>query len=106
MSTKKSAKRHYDLRDLEKGSGPMTVGLLLKAFRECDELSQVEFAQKLGISRANLCDIEKGRTMVSLERAARFAKILGVTEAGVVIMAIHDQLRSAKIKVKLDIRAA
>jgi DNA-binding XRE family transcriptional regulator len=27
----------------------------------CDEISQTDFAKKLGVSKAHLCDIEKGR---------------------------------------------
>ncbi len=46
-----------------------------------EEMSQVEFAKQLGISRSHLCDIEKGRKSVSVARAARFAKILGYGEA-------------------------
>ena len=53
------------IESLEKKFGPMTVGLFVRAFRETDDLSQVEFAEQLGLSRANLCDIEKGRKLVS-----------------------------------------
>jgi transcriptional regulator with XRE-family HTH domain len=72
-----STKRFYDIKDLEKKYGPMTVGLFLRSFRESDELSQTDYAKRLRISRANLCDIEKGRKLVSPERAAKIAKILG-----------------------------
>ncbi|MBI4842082.1 MAG: helix-turn-helix transcriptional regulator [candidate division NC10 bacterium] len=40
-------------------------------------MSQAVFANELGISPSHLCDIEKGRKVVSPERAVRFATILG-----------------------------
>jgi DNA-binding XRE family transcriptional regulator len=54
--------------------GPLTIGNLLYSLRKSEEISQVEFARKLGISKQTLCDIEKERTAVSSARAARFAK--------------------------------
>jgi DNA-binding XRE family transcriptional regulator len=32
-----------------------------------DEIPQAELARRLGISRANLCDIEKGRRSVTVK---------------------------------------
>ena len=34
------------------------------------ELSEAELARRLGVSRSHLCNVEKGRKMVSPERAA------------------------------------
>ena len=73
-------KQWYGESDLVKRFGNMTLGLFLIAFREAEDLSQVEFAKKLGISRANLCDIEKGRKIPSPARSARIAKKLKVPE--------------------------
>ena len=103
MSTRKKAKSYDSMADLEKEFGPRSVGRVLRSFREADEISQTDFARKLGISRANLCDIEKGRKQVSVERAARFARILGIPEAVLVLYAFEEQLREAKLKVKLKV---
>jgi transcriptional regulator with XRE-family HTH domain len=84
----------------------MTVGRFIKAFRECDEVSQTAYAKRLGISKANLCDIEKGRKLVSVERAAKFAKVLGVSETVLVQLSLQDQLRQAKLKLKVEVHAA
>jgi len=56
---------------------PLTFGKMIQSLRICDELSQVELARKMGLTRANLCDIEKGRRMVSPAIAAKFAKVMG-----------------------------
>ncbi len=101
-----STKRFYDIRDLEKKFGPMTVGLFLRSFRESGELSQTEYAKKLRISRANLCDIEKGRKLVSPERAAKMAKVLGVPQEVLVQLAIQDELRQARLDYQVELRKA
>ena len=54
--------------------GPLTLGLALEGLRRGEELSQSEFARKLGLSSQKLCDIEKGRRHVRPERAAAFAR--------------------------------
>lgn len=106
MSTKKRPKAYETIDDLEREFGPASVGRVLKAFREADEVSQAEFARKLGISRANLCDIEKGRKQVSFDRAAKFAKVLGLPPELLVQYAIEEQLRAAKLKLKVEVHAA
>jgi hypothetical protein len=57
------------LKDLEKRLGKLTVGELIHTFRMTDELSLKEFGKLIGVSVANLCDIEKGRKGVSPKKA-------------------------------------
>lgn len=106
MTTKKRPKAYFAIEDMEREFGLRSVGRVLKAFREADDVPQAEFARKLGISRANLCDIEKGRKQVSVERAAKFAKVLGVPAAVLVRYAFEEQLRDAKLKLKVEVHAA
>jgi len=70
--------------------GPLTLGRLLKAIRQGDEYSQVEFAKILGISKSHLCDIEKGRKVVSLERAIKFSKILKYSEKQFIRLCLQE----------------
>lgn len=95
------------MRFLDKLIGePESFGGLLEALREADEMSQVEFAKKLGLSRAQLCDIEKGRKKVSPERAARFAKKLGHSEKSFIELALQDLVNDAGMSFKVKIEAA
>ena len=94
----------YTIKDLEKRLGPLTFAMFLRSWRQCDEYSQIEFAKKLGISKANLCDIEKGRKHVSPERAARIARILDLPENFLVQIALQDVLRDAKLNFKVEIK--
>ena len=87
-------KNYVGIEALEEKFGPMSVGLFIRSFREADDSSQVDFAKKLKISRANLCDIEKGRKLISAERAAKFAKQLKVPETTLIKLALQDLLRS------------
>ena len=75
MSTKKKTDA---MRFLESLVGELTFGGLIEAMRQAEEMSQVISRKKLGISKQHRCDIEKGRKFVSPERAAKFAKILGI----------------------------
>lgn len=60
----------------------------------------------MGISRANLCDIEKGRKLVSLDRAVHIAKALGISEQYVIQLALQDQLRREKLPYEVELKNA
>jgi hypothetical protein len=63
--------------------------------RRGDEPGRV--CRLLGISKSHLCDIEKGRKLVSPERAARFAEILGYLPATFVRLALQDIVDRAEL---------
>ena len=86
--------------------GPLTFGAALAGVRHVEGLSQVEFAKKLRVSTAHLCDLEKGRRFVSAERAAALAKRMGHPQAYWVKLAIQDQIDHAGLKLKVEVVAA
>lgn len=86
--------------------GPLTFAKLLEAIRLGENISQANFAKKLRISRAHLCDVEKGRRFVSPERAAKFAKILGYSEKRFIKLSLQDQLNRAGLDYDIEIKAA
>jgi antitoxin HigA-1 len=95
------------MRFLENVAGrPLTLGGLLESIRFGEDMSQAEFSKKLRISASHLCDIEKGRKVVSPERAARFAKILGRSEQQFVRLALQELVNEAGLKLKVDVAAA
>ena len=104
MSTRKKSSAMRFLEGLR--GGPLTFGRMIESIRLCDEVSQAELARKMKISRAHLCDIEKGRRTVSVERAARFAKVLGYSVNQFVAMAVEEQLLKAGLKVRVHLEAA
>ena len=90
----------------KKLTGDLTFGRMLESFRLCEEMSQAAFAKKLRVSRSHLCDIEKGRKMVSPARAAKFAKGLGYSEKMFVAIALQDIIRQDGLKYKVNIEEA
>ena len=97
MSTR-SKKTLAFLEDL--AGGPNTIGKLLRAIREGEEMSQAQFAEKLGISRHNLSDIENERRGVSPKKAVEFAKKLRYSKQAFLQLALEDQLKRDGIKIK------
>jgi transcriptional regulator with XRE-family HTH domain len=101
-----SIKKRFGVEDLEREMGPMTAGLFLSAFRQADGINQAAYAKKLRLSRANLCDIEKGRKLLSPERAAKIAKLIGVPETALIQLALQDRLRAVKLCYKVELKSA
>jgi transcriptional regulator with XRE-family HTH domain len=103
MSTRKSAAIRY-LEQLT--GGPLTLGRLLEAIRLGEEMTQPQFAKKLGLSKSHLNDIEKERKSVSPERAARFARALGYSEARFVKLALQDLVDRGGLHLQVEVKAA
>jgi transcriptional regulator with XRE-family HTH domain len=92
------------LRDIEKITGTqLTLGKLLWAIREADDSSQVDFADKLDISRQQLCDIEHGRKTVSPKLAAKYAEILGYSKEQFIRLALQDLVDREGLNVQVEI---
>jgi transcriptional regulator with XRE-family HTH domain len=88
----------------EKLLGPPTFGGFLRAARTRKDFSQKKMAAFLGISTANLCDIEKGRQFVSVDLAAKFAKKCQLPPQLAIQYAIGDQLRKYGLKFEVIVR--
>ena len=88
---------------MESLCGPLTFGDHLDFWRYSYEISQADCARKLGITRAQLCDIEKGRRLVSPAMAAKFARILGEDESLFVELATQDQFRRAGLRYAVNV---
>jgi antitoxin HigA-1 len=107
MTIRSTARNRHSTECLEKLlGGPLTFGTLLASIREGEGMSQVAFAKRLGMSRAHLCDIEKGRKSVAPARAARFAEVLGYPQESFVALALQAQLREAGLKLNVRVEAA
>ena len=91
---------------LEKDLGPITFGTFLTAVRAMYDFSQSDLARKLKVRRSMICDIEKGRVLVSPTLAVRIARIGGFPESLAVQYCLQDQLRKARIDYKVTLLAA
>lgn len=105
MSTKK--KPSDAAKFLEKLTGSkLTLGNLLLAIRQGEEVSQVTFAKLLGISRQYLCDIEHSRRFVSPRAAAEFAKKLGYSQKQFVRLCLQELIDRDELDLSVDIQDA
>lgn len=99
--TTKDAKKVF-----EKVNGPFSFSTFMLGIRTSLDLSQVEMSKRLGISKAALCEIEKGRTLVSPQAAVRYAKKAGFSQTVALEACFQDQLRKANIKKRVRIEDA
>lgn len=86
--------------------GPISFGGFLRGARASKDLSQADMAKMLGLSRSTLCDIEKGRHLVSPALAAKIARKCGLAVKMAVQAALQDQVNKAKLKLRVEILIA
>ena len=84
----------------------LTLGSFILAIRQGEELSQVEFAKTLGVSRQVLCDIEHGRRIVSPKKAAEFANLLGYSKKQFVRLCLQDMIDRDRLGLIVEIENA
>lgn len=92
------------LKSMEKlTGGKLTLGKLICAIRQADEISQVEFAHKLKITKQHLCDIEHNRKTIGPKLAAKYAAILGYSKEQFIRLALQDLVDRAGLNVQVEI---
>lgn len=106
MTTKRLKDSLVDNLERKLLGAPLTFGEAVEALRVRDEITQAAFAKKVGISRQYLCDVEKGRRLVSPAQAARFAKVFGHPIRVLVQLALQDSVRASGLKLKVAVEAA
>ena len=105
MTTKN--KKSSAIKFLEKiTGGPLTFSSMIRSIRLCDELTQEDFASLLGISKAHLCDIEKGRRSVTPVRAWAWGKKLGYSPEQFVELAIEASLQKDGLNFHVKLETA
>lgn len=95
MSTKSKIRAKTAIRKI---TGPISFAEMLHSFRIAQEYTQVQMAELLGITKQDLCNIEKGRKLVSVERAIIFAAALKMPSKTFAKYALQDQLHKAGIE--------
>ena len=81
----------------------LTLGGYILAIRQGEELSQVKFAEMLGMSRQMLCDIEHNRKNISPKKASEYAEILGYSPKQFVRLCLQDMLNREGFKLNVDL---
>lgn len=88
----------------EKDMEPLSFALFMRVSRISLGLTQEEFGKKVGISRANVCDIEKGRQLVSTELAVKVAHKAGLPEKLALQACLQDQVLKAGSEAKVAVQ--
>jgi DNA-binding XRE family transcriptional regulator len=88
---------------LNKDIGPLTFALFMRVSRNSLGLTQEEFGKKVGLSKANVCDIEKGRQIVSTELAVKVARKTGLPEKIALQACLQDQVYKAGSEAKVAV---
>ena len=68
-----------------------TLGGMMKSIRECEEMTQTEFALILGVKPQYLSDIENNRRNISTKSACQYAEKLGYLAEDFVRLALQDE---------------
>lgn len=82
----------------ELNGGPLTFGMVVRAFRTRNDMSQDELAEELGFSKAYVSDIETGRKHVSVHQARYIAVQLGESENHFLRIWMQDWLRRESLE--------
>lgn len=101
MSTKK-----IGTKEIEKEFGPLTFGGLLKAHRVGEEMTQVAFAKRLGLSKQSLNDLESSRKSPTIRRAVSIAKKIGLLPELVVQVVLQDQVSKENLKLSVSVKSS
>ncbi len=101
MSTNKSLSKVLD-----KKLGAITFGGFLRSARTLKDMSQIEMAKFLGISKSSLCDIEKNRQFVSLHLASKIAKKCGLSETLAIEIALQQLVNRSGLKLEVAVKKA
>jgi transcriptional regulator with XRE-family HTH domain len=84
------------------------LGLAIRSWRKCQDLTQTEVAKHLGISKQLLSRYEKGVQLPSLQKTLEMAKILEAPVALWLKYRLDDeikQLAEPSIEIKVNLKA-
>ncbi len=84
----------------------LTLGNLLSAIRQGEDLSQAEFSLMLGISKQYLSDLEHGRRFASPKAAVQYAEKLGYSPNQFLRLSLQDIVNRDGIDFYVNVKAA
>ncbi len=98
-----STKIKYGVKEFLTEYGELSFGSLLKNIRDDLEISQKDFAIKLGISPQRLNDFEKGRRLPDIKSVIGFARKLKDSEHFFIQILFQDYLKAENLKYEVTI---
>jgi len=84
----------------------MTFGSLIRSLRISDDITQVDLAKKLNVSKQFLSDVEHDRKDVGMEFAKKFAKVTGYSIEPLLELLILNQLKKSNLNYSVQLKKA
>lgn len=84
----------------------MTFGGLVHSLRMSDEITQVDLAKKIGVSKQFLSDVEHNRKDVGISFAKKIADALEYSIEPLIELLIRDQLRKQHLNYIVELKKA
>lgn len=84
----------------------MTFGSLLRSLRMSDDITQVDLAKKLKISKQFLSDVEHDRKNIGIDFAKKVADVMGYSIEPLLELIIKDQLKKSNLKYSVYLKKA
>lgn len=82
----------------------MTFGGLIRSLRISDEITQVELANRVGVSKQFLSDVEKNRKDVGIAFAKKISDVLGYSIEPLIELLIRDQLKRQQLNYIVELK--
>ena len=84
----------------------MTFGGLVHSLRISDEITQVELAKRVGVSKQFLSDVEHNRKDVGINFAKKISDTLGYSIEPLIELLIKDQLKRQHLNYIVELKKA
>ena len=84
----------------------MTFGGLVRSLRMSDEISQIDLAKKIGVSKQFLSDVEHNRKEVGISFAKKVSSALHYSIEPLLELLIRDQLKRQRLYYTVEIKKA
>ncbi len=84
----------------------MTFGGLIHSLRMSDDITQVELAKRIGVSKQFLSDVEHNRKDVGISFAKKISEALEYSIEPLIELLIRDQLRKQNLNYTVELKKA
>jgi transcriptional regulator with XRE-family HTH domain len=84
----------------------MTFGGLVQSLRMSDEITQVDLAKRISVSKQFLSDVENNRKDVGISFAKKIAEALDYSIEPLIELLIRDQLRRQHLNYIVELKKA
>jgi len=86
--------------------GHLSVGMMIRVHRNSLELSQIELANKLGVTVGFISNIENGRKKISLEKTLQIARKMKANHKHFALVWFEEESRANGLSFKEIIEIA